>query len=38
MLQATNIQKAFGAEQVLRGVDLTVEKGEIVSIIENFGK
>lgn len=37
MLKATNIQKRYDQLQVLKGVDLTVEKGEIVSIIGSSG-
>ena len=37
MVQAKGIQKAFDGKQVLCGVDLTVEKGEIVSIIGSSG-
>lgn len=37
MLRATNIQKRYDQLQVLKGVDLTVNKGEIVSIIGSSG-
>ena len=33
MIEVKNIRKSFGSLEVLKGVDLTVEKGEIVSII-----
>ena len=33
MIEVKNIHKSFGTLEVLKGVDLTVEKGEIVSII-----
>ena len=29
MLEIRNIQKSFGSLEVLKGIDLTVEKGEI---------
>ncbi|HYC29003.1 MAG TPA: ATP-binding cassette domain-containing protein, partial [Chitinophagaceae bacterium] len=32
MLKATNIQKYYGDLWVLKGVDLEIRKGEIVSI------
>ena len=32
MLKASNIQKYYGSLQVLKGVDLEIQKGEIVSI------
>ena len=32
MLKATNVQKYYGSLQVLKGVDLEIRKGEIVSI------
>jgi lipoprotein-releasing system ATP-binding protein len=37
MIQATNIVKRFGDLEVLRGVDLTVKAGEIVSIVGASG-
>ena len=37
MIEVRNIHKSFGSLQVLKGVDLTVEKGEIVSIIGKSG-
>jgi len=37
MIQARNIRKSFGDLEVLKGVDLTVSKGEIVSIVGPSG-
>ena len=37
MLQAKGIYKAYGALPILKGVDITVEKGEIVSIVGASG-
>lgn len=37
MIQAKNIRKSFGELEVLKGVDLNVKKGEIVSIVGASG-
>ena len=37
MLSATNIQKRYGQLEVLKGVDISVAKGEIVSIVGSSG-
>lgn len=37
MIQATNIRKFYGELQVLKGVDIHIKKGEIVSIVGPSG-
>ncbi len=37
MIKATRIEKSFGNLHVLKGVDLTIEKSEIVSIVGASG-
>lgn len=37
MLQATNIHKTYGTLQVLKGINLTISKGEVVSIVGASG-
>lgn len=37
MIEVKNITKAFGALQVLKGIDLSIDKGEIVSIVGPSG-
>lgn len=37
LLEAEHISKAFGKTQVLRGVDFSMEKGQVVSIIGSSG-
>lgn len=37
MIQLENITKSFGSLQVLRGIDLRIEKGEVVSIVGPSG-
>ena len=37
MIEIENVHKFFGALQVLKGIDLTVQKGEVVSVIGGSG-
>jgi lipoprotein-releasing system ATP-binding protein len=37
MIKATNIQKFYGELQVLKGVDLHIQKGEVISIVGPSG-
>ena len=37
MIQITNIHKAFGSNQVLKGIDLTIHKGKVVVILGPSG-
>ena len=37
MIQATQVHKSFGELQVLKGVNLSVEKGEVISIVGPSG-
>ncbi len=37
ILELTNIHKNFGKTQVLKGIDLTLEKGQVMSIIGSSG-
>lgn len=37
LLEAKNIKKKFGETQVLKGIDFTLEKGEVLSVIGSSG-
>src|SRR5512142_793595 len=37
MIEITNLHKNFGSQHVLRGVNLTVEKGESLTVIGGSG-
>ena len=37
MIQAVNIHKSFGSLEVLKGIDLSIQKGEIISIVGASG-
>ena len=37
MIQLRNITKSFGTLEVLRGIDLDIQKGEVVSIVGPSG-
>ncbi len=37
MLKVTNVHKAFGKNEILKGVDLTVNKGDVVVILGSSG-
>ncbi|UXU76567.1 ATP-binding cassette domain-containing protein (plasmid) [Paracoccus sp. SMMA_5_TC] len=37
MLQATDIRKSFGTREVLRGISLVAEKGDVISMIGSSG-
>lgn len=37
MIELKNIRKSFGALEVLKGIDLTIDKGEVVSIVGPSG-
>ena len=37
LLRAVNIHKRFDAVEVLKGIDLTVEQGQVVSLIGASG-
>ena len=37
MIDVKNIKKSFGANEVLRGVSFSVDKGEIISVIGPSG-
>ena len=37
MIEINNITKSFGALQVLKGIDLQIGKGEVVSIVGPSG-
>lgn len=37
MIEIQNVRKSFGSLEVLKGIDLTVEKGEVVTVIGGSG-
>ena len=37
ILEVQNLKKSFGATEVLTGIDLSLEKGEVLAIIGSSG-
>lgn len=37
ILEVTGLEKSYGRNKVLKGVDLTVRKGEVISHYRSFG-
>ena len=37
MIEIENVHKSFGSLEVLKGIDLTVKKGEVVTVIGGSG-
>ena len=37
MITVTNIRKSFGDKEILKGIDLTIEKGDVAAIIGSSG-
>ena len=37
MIQVSGVTKSFGSLQVLKGIDLTIDRGEVVSIVGQSG-
>ena len=37
IFEIENLEKSFGANEVLKGINFTVQKGEVVSIIGSSG-
>ena len=37
MIELNNIHKAFGTKSVIKGIDLSVEQGEVVTLIGRSG-
>lgn len=37
MISATNLHKSYGQTHVLKGIDFTVQEGEVVAMIEPSG-
>ncbi|MBQ4010956.1 MAG: amino acid ABC transporter ATP-binding protein, partial [Erysipelotrichales bacterium] len=37
MLSVTNLHKSFGTNEVLRGVDFSVNDGEVIAVIGSSG-
>ena len=37
MIEYRNVKKSYGGKQIIKGVDLTVEKGEFVVLIGPSG-
>ena len=37
MIEIENVRKSFGSLEVLKGIDLTVDKGEVLTVIGGSG-
>ena len=37
MLEVKNLYKSFGSNQVLKGIDIKVDRGEVVAVLGSSG-